>query len=65
MGCGGCRKTAAANKAKYKYLTRSQIEIRFKKFKNDHCAEFCHRLNDCNVFEYRVCKKKKATFELL
>lgn len=65
MGCAGCKRTAATARAKYKYLTRSQIEIRFKKFKNDHCAEFCERVNECNVFEYRVCRIKKETFELL
>lgn len=65
MGCSGCKRTAQAARARYKYLTRSQIERNFNKFKNDHCAEFCERINECNVFEYRVCKNKKATFELL
>ena len=63
--CGGCARTAKASQARYKYLTRSQIEIRFKKYKAQNCAEFCHRINECNIFEYRVCKNKKATFELL
>ncbi len=65
MGCKGCGRTAGVNKTRFKYLTRSQIENRFNKFKNKNCSEFCDRVSECNIFEYRVCKNKKATFELL
>ncbi|HEC64594.1 MAG TPA: hypothetical protein ENI23_04820 [bacterium] len=65
MGCSGCGRTAKAGKARYKYLTRSQIQIRFEKFKKDNCADLCDRIKECNIFEYRNCRIKKATFELI
>ncbi len=65
MGCKGCGRTARTGKATYKYLTRSQIEIRFNKFKDESCSKFCHRVDECNIFEYKVCKNKKTTIELL
>ena len=66
MGCSGCgSKNAAAHKATYKYLTRSQIETRFNKFKKENCAKFCKKTKECTVFDYRVCKIKKGNFGLL